>query len=153
MTLEQSELDLRQTTESARVVLASVPVVQGQGHDLIPATIDTRTLPARQRRLPIVMGTLGLLALLAVSRWYWWANDPVAGHYKTLPIERGPITALVTATGAVEDSVQEKLPLAFTSSQAAAVAFLFSLAVGIFFGLYPANKASRMNSIEALHYE
>ncbi len=39
------------------------------------------------------------------------------------------------------------------SSQAVAVAFLFSLAVGIFFGLYPANKASRMNPIDALHYE
>ena len=39
------------------------------------------------------------------------------------------------------------------SSQAVVVAFFFSLVVGIFFGLYPANKASRMNPIEALHYE
>ncbi len=39
------------------------------------------------------------------------------------------------------------------SSQAIVVAFFFSLVVGIFFGLYPANKASRMNPIEALHYE
>lgn len=39
------------------------------------------------------------------------------------------------------------------SWQAMAVAFVFSVAVGLFFGLYPANKASKLNPIEALHYE
>ncbi len=39
------------------------------------------------------------------------------------------------------------------SMQAIIVAFLFSAGVGIFFGLYPANKASRLNPIEALRYE
>jgi putative ABC transport system permease protein len=33
------------------------------------------------------------------------------------------------------------------------IAFIFSGTVGIFFGFYPARKASRMNPIDALHYE
>jgi len=39
------------------------------------------------------------------------------------------------------------------SMPAVAAAFFFSLVVGIFFGLYPANKASKLNPIDALHYE
>ncbi len=102
MAPDHSELDPRQTAHPMPIVLAPVPVLQGQGHDQVPAIIDRQALPPGRRRLAIVMGTLGLLTLLAVAAWLWWSNNnPVAGHYKTLPIERGPITSLVTATGAV----------------------------------------------------
>jgi putative ABC transport system permease protein len=43
-------------------------------------------------------------------------------------------------------------PILF-SIQAILLAFLFAGSVGVFFGFYPARKASLLNPIEALRYE
>ena len=40
-----------------------------------------------------------------------------------------------------------------TSLGVAQLAIGFSMGVGVIFGLYPANKASKLRPIEALHYD
>ena len=101
MNSRSSEQGPQETSSSPPVMSASVPVVQGQGHPPVLVPLPGKATSPRPRRTTLVLVMVSLLVLLAVALWRWWADDPVANHYKTLPVERGPITALVTATGAV----------------------------------------------------
>lgn len=70
----------------------------------------------------------------------------------TLSLLGGALGIVVGVVGAKLTTVIAGWPT-IISSDVIVVAFFFSLAVGLFFGLYPANKASRLNPIEALRYE
>lgn len=70
----------------------------------------------------------------------------------TLSLFGGVLGIVIGVVGAKLTTVVAGWPT-IISGDVIAVAFVFSLVVGLFFGLYPANKAARLNPIEALRYE
>jgi putative ABC transport system permease protein len=70
----------------------------------------------------------------------------------TLSLVGGIVGILLGVIGAKLTTVVAGWPT-IISINVVTTAFFFSLVVGLFFGLYPANKAARLNPIEALRYE
>ncbi|MGQ0694213.1 MAG: ABC transporter permease [Nitrospiraceae bacterium] len=70
----------------------------------------------------------------------------------TLSLVGGCIGILFGVLGARLTTVIAGWPT-IISGNTIAGAFFFSVAVGLFFGLYPANRAARLNPIDALRYE
>jgi HlyD family secretion protein len=70
---------------------------------LLPPAAHTAQWHKRRQRL--LVGVSGILFLVVAATSYWWnsATEPV--HYKTVPVDRGPITSVVTATGTVNPVV------------------------------------------------
>lgn len=70
----------------------------------------------------------------------------------TLSVVGGCLGIVVGVLGARVTTVIAGWPT-IISPETVLSAFVFSIAVGLFFGLYPANKAARLNPIDALRYE
>lgn len=70
----------------------------------------------------------------------------------TLSLVGGVVGIVLGIVGAKLTTVIAGWPT-IISGNVVTTAFFFSLVVGLFFGLYPANKAARLNPIEALRYE
>ncbi len=73
---------------------------------LIPE--EALALPSRRgsaRRLRWAMLVLLCAGGAGIGLWSWWAGSAAAPHYKTAPVDRGPVAAVVTATGTVNPVV------------------------------------------------
>jgi HlyD family secretion protein len=73
--------------------------------DQLPVSMPALTLPRPKSHLPRLIGIVALLAIIGAGTWYWWIAGPPPLHYKTALVDRGPITAIVTATGTVNPVV------------------------------------------------
>lgn len=71
----------------------------------------------------------------------------------TLAVIGGALGITLGVTGAWSISIAFETFDAVVSVDAVLLALLFSMAVGLFFGIYPAFRASRLNPIDALRYE
>lgn len=82
------------------------PSAPSQNHD------DARSItviprPARHRtsQLPFLLAGVTALLLIGAGVWYWFYHGAPPVYYNTATVDRGPITAIVTATGTVNPVV------------------------------------------------
>jgi len=71
----------------------------------LPVGIIPRAAHARRSALPGLIGIAIVAAVGGGALWYWWTSSPPPVQYKTALVDRGPITAIVTATGTVNPVV------------------------------------------------
>ena len=65
----------------------------------------------------------------------------------------GGLTGILLGAGAARGLSSYAGWETFVSPESVALAFAFSIGVGLFFGIWPAHRASRLDPIEALRYD
>lgn len=72
-----------------------------------PPSVTVIPLPPARRSTRLRWWLVGIAAVLLIGggAWYWIHGGPPPVQYKTAPVDRGPITSIVTATGTVNPVV------------------------------------------------
>lgn len=117
--------------------------------------------------ISLVVGGIGVMNIMLVSvterTREIGIRKALGAEYKDIMIQflieavaistiGGSIGTLIGLSGGFIIAMVAKFPF-IVSPLTVLIAFGFSAGIGIFFGLYPANKAAKMNPIEALRYE
>lgn len=85
---------------------ASPPSDPSRQHDrAMPITVIPLSHPRTKSRLPWLIGSMAMIALIGAGLWYWLYGGTPPVQYKAALVDRGPITSLVTATGTVNPVV------------------------------------------------
>ena len=71
----------------------------------LPISVIPRPASRAGSRLPWLIGVVAALAIIGAGTWYWFLAGTPPVQYKTALVDRGPITAIVTATGTVNPVV------------------------------------------------
>lgn len=93
---------------------------------------------------------IGVRMAVGAKRWHIMVQFMIESM--TISLLGGCFGIVLGIVGARVMSVTAGWPT-IISADTVVTAFAFSVAVGLFFGLYPANKAARLNPIDALRYE
>jgi len=150
---KEDDFTVRNQEEIAKVATASTDVMRA----LLGATAS----------VSLLVGGIGIMNIMLVSvterTREIGIRIAVGAHGKdillqflieaaTLSSTGGTIGILLGIGAAKAMSYYKQWP-SLISLDSVVIAFLFSAAVGIFFGFYPARKASQLDPIEALRYE
>lgn len=71
----------------------------------LPITVIPLPQSRMKSRRPWLIGGMAALTLIGAGLWYWINGGPPPVQYKTVLVDRGPITSIVTATGTVNPVV------------------------------------------------
>jgi putative ABC transport system permease protein len=142
--LEAAETEISQTLWAAMAAIAGISLVVG-GIGIMNIMLVSVTERIREIGIRKAMGaTRGdvLMQFLVEALMVTMAGGVI-----------GVILGVTLATLADGRTILEQSVRADVSPVAVILAFGVSAAIGVFFGIYPAYNASRLNPIEALHHE